>query len=77
MKNEYKRVGCDFYDQLESYATLKKKIAIQYIDSSSSNSVYEEITIKTLETKNKEEFLISTSGLRIRLDKIISLNDLG
>ncbi len=69
--DKYQKVSCDFYDQLEAFATQKKELSISYWanDSLITNDI---ITIKTLETKNKEEFLITTSGLRIRLDKIMT-----
>jgi len=65
----YKCVSCDFYDQLESWATFSKKLSINYltkegIDKSSL------IVIKDLVTINKEEFLITDTGEKIRLDLI-------
>jgi len=70
--SDYQRVSCDYYDYLEMYAVQKKPLLLAYNDEHGA-TVKKHIQIKTLETKNKEEFLISTEGLRLRLDKIISL----
>jgi Rho-binding antiterminator len=73
MKEKYKRISCDFYDILEGYATLKKKVLITYFENDSE--IKEEVEIKTLETKDKSEYLISQLGKRIRLDQIISMTE--
>lgn len=75
MKEEYKKVSCDLYDRLESYAIQQKSILIHYFDPAGFGVIEDEIIIKTLETKNKEEFLVAASGLRLRLDKIVSLTE--
>ncbi len=72
MKDEYNRVNCNFYDQLEAYGVQNKRLAVIYKDEN-SKEITETIEIKTLETKEKAEYLITKSGLRIRLDKIVSL----
>lgn len=71
IKKDYKRVSCNFYDQLELYATLKQTVLVRY-KNQEGNEEEQELKIKTFETKNKEEFLISNDGLRLRLDNIIS-----
>ena len=70
-KEHYKRVSCDLYDQLEGYATLKKKLMISYFEN--EVEIKEEIEIKTLETEGKSEYSITQSEKRIRLDQIISI----
>lgn len=69
---DYQRISCDYYDFLEMYAVQKKLLLLKYDDEHGA-TVEKHIQIKTLETKNKEEFMISTEGLRLRLDKIINL----
>lgn len=68
----YQRISCDYYDYLEMYAIQKKQLLLQY-KNEQDQIAEKQIQIKTLETKNKEEFMISTDGLRLRLDKIIKL----
>ncbi len=68
----YKSIDCSYYDQLEAYATLKKKLNLTYYNEKGLIGT-RTIQIKTFETKNHEEFLISEDGFRLRLDKIKSL----
>ena len=68
----YTPINCSQYDFLESLATLKKVCLIQYMVADEILVV--EDKIKTLITKNKEEFLILEKGSEIRLDNIISIN---
>lgn len=70
--SKYKRIACSYYDVFESYATQKTLLKITYSDK---QGLRQELIskIKTLETKNSEEFLITEEGLKIRLDKIILL----
>ena len=74
MKNEnsYKRVSCNFYDELEKYATLRQHLQIKYLDEQENIQVVQ-AKIKDLQTKDKAEFLILDNNLKIRLDKIISI----
>ncbi len=73
MKDKYRCVSCDFYDQLEQYATRNTKLFLSYLASDATEQLQAVIRIATLETKNKEEYMITKSGLRLRLDRIISL----
>ena len=74
MGDIYKTVSCHFYDELEALAVKKVLSNITY--SENENEKYIEDIIVDFKTKNKEEFVILSSGLQIRLDKIIKINDL-
>ena len=69
---QYRPVGCDFVDQIEIFATQKKQVDVTYDNGNAI--VTEQHVLKTWETKNKEEFLITVSGLRIRLDFIHAID---
>jgi len=69
--NGYQRVSCGFYDQLESLATLNKQVLIIHLED--EQEIQDKIHIKTFETKDKKEYLITSLGKRIRLDKIVSI----
>ena len=71
MDDIYKTVSCQFYDELEALAIKKIKSKIFYMDN--ENEMYVEDLIVDFKTKNKEEFLILSYGLQIRLDKIINI----
>lgn len=70
--NKYTAVNCFTYDWLEIHAIRKHKLLLCFLENNDTRE--EEVIIKTLETKNKEEFLLTTEGLRIRLDHIVSFS---
>lgn len=71
--NPYTCVGCEFYDQLEILAMRKNQVRIIYKNKENKNSTI--VTyIKTLQTRNKEEFIVTLSGKEIRLDKIVEVS---
>lgn len=59
------------YDKLEEYATLKKRVKILYCENNIQK--YCEDLIIDFKTKNKEEFIILNSQVKIRLDRIIEV----
>jgi len=69
----YLPIDCNFYDELEALATLKKKSEVVY-KNSIGVQVKTEGVIKTFFTINKEEFLELENSLVIRLDKLIRVN---
>lgn len=68
----YIPVSCDLIDQIEIFATSKKIIKLVYIRN--NKEVSKDILIKTWETSNKEEFLVTNQDDRIRLDHILSID---
>ena len=72
--DKYKRISCDVYDQYERMGVQKKTILLTVMGDMMVTQI--EGKIKTLETKNKEEFMILESGERIRLDNIINWTEL-
>ena len=74
-KEIYTCVGCDFYDQLEHYAVLRKQLHLFYMDEE-NRLVETHIQIKDFQTADKMEFLITEKGQYIRLDKIQSVQEL-
>ena len=71
--NIYKNIACHLYDELELKAVEGKQVKISYIDSNGSQKELS-TKINTLETVQKEEFLVTNEGLRIRLDKLIKID---
>lgn len=70
----YKSISCDVYDKYEIYAMSASALIIHYLDQGKPSSV-RNITIHTLETRNKEEFMILSDGKIIRLDHILSVEE--
>ncbi|MEO6167168.1 MAG: GNAT family N-acetyltransferase [Chitinophagales bacterium] len=69
----YSPIDCNFYDELESIATLKKKSQINYRNEIGV-SIKTEVAIKTFITRDKEEFAELENGEVIRLDQLISVD---
>ncbi len=72
-KSDYQPISCDFYDELEAIATLKKTVLIKF------NNEKEELTevlttITNLYTKNKEEFMEMGNDLTLRLDQLVEVD---
>jgi len=65
---DYKPIDCDFYDNFEIHALHGTWLNIEYDEDGHEASLIAKI--KSLETKDKEEYLITDQGLRIRLDKV-------
>lgn len=74
MEKKYKPIACHFYDELESFAVKRTKLHIIYLEDDEEKEI--EDLIVDFKTKNKEEFMILSSGKQIRLDKIISVEEI-
>ncbi len=74
-KSDYQCVDCAFYDQLEIYAMHRKTLIIRYItvDGIVQTSTTQ---IKDLQTRNKAEFIITSTAEWIRLDRIEKIEEL-
>ena len=72
MSNEYTPISCTFYDELEASAVKKENSTIVYKDD--NKKITTDAIIIDFKTENKQEFLILSDGVKIRLDKIISFN---
>lgn len=73
-KQTYKCINCNLYDELESYAIRKTELTVSYISEDGREQLKDSFIIVDFETKNKEEFLISDQGHRIRLDRLVEIN---
>lgn len=70
---KYICVGCNLYDRLELLAMRKTEVDLIFEDDNNQR-VTQTHVIVDLQTKNKEEFLITATGLRLRLDKVLNLD---
>jgi transcriptional antiterminator Rof (Rho-off) len=73
VNQSYVPVSCDFIDHIEICATRKKVVELIYHDNS-QNEVRLGTRLKTWETKNKMEYLVTTDELRLRLDKVKAID---
>ncbi|PIG94166.1 hypothetical protein CSQ79_07510 [Gloeocapsopsis sp. IPPAS B-1203] len=70
----YVPVDCGFHDQLEALATLRKECQIVY-QNASGELVKVQGRIIDVYVANKAEFLQLYNGTKIRLDRIVSVNN--
>lgn len=68
---QYKAISCVLYDSYEAFSVKKTKLKILYFNGKEKKEILDYII--RLETKNKEEFMVLNSGIKIRLDRIIEL----
>jgi Rho-binding antiterminator len=71
--DHYQPISCDFHDELESLAVMRRRCEIVYRDISGEPITVEDC-IEDVYAKNKEEFLKLKSGLEIRLDRLIEVD---
>jgi Rho-binding antiterminator len=74
MRNDYIPISCAFYDELEAAAVKKIESTIVYKEDEQIKTI--SALVIDFKTKNKEEFLILNNLKEIRLDKIISFNNI-
>jgi len=72
-EQKYQPISCDYYDELEIVAMRQTVAQIVFKNESGEENTIS-TKIKTLQTRNSEEFLILENGDEIRLDKLISMN---
>ena len=69
---EYTPVPCDFYDQLEAFATLGTPCEIRFSQDERPGIVKGKII--GLYARERVEYLKMNNGMEMRLDKITSVN---
>ena len=76
MNSLYVPISCSYYDRLEAWAVRKERVHIRYMPPEHEAEVYVTGIIKDLFSKDNAEYLELTSGQRIRLDYLISVNNI-
>lgn len=71
--DNYQPINCDFYDELEARATLRRSCHIEFRDVSGQNQSIEAV-IKDLYIRSKVEYMLLSTGLEIRLDRLVSVD---
>ena len=73
MNQKYQPINCHFYDELELLAIRQQAIPIFYF-TESAEEVQITDTIVDFKIIAQAEFLILKSGLKIRLDRLVSVD---
>ena len=70
---KYNPISCNLFDRIESLSVKGKMVNIKYQDGDDKNTAVG--IIKNVFSKDNAEYLL-INGLRIRLDMIISINEI-
>ncbi|CAI8827228.1 hypothetical protein [Methylocaldum szegediense] len=73
MTEPYQPINCEFHDELEALAVMRRQCTITYQDDSGEPVTVEDC-IEDVYARNKEEFLKLKSGSVIRLDRLIEVD---
>ena len=73
---EYQPIDCSFHDVLLDRITRKKEVHIVYSAASQGQVKDKHILLEDVFTKHKQEFLKMADGEIIRLDQIVSVDDI-
>ena len=69
----YIPIDCNFYDILEANATRRRFVRIQYFSEIQEFLTVDAI-IKDLYVREKVEFMLLSTGVEIRLDRLVSVD---
>jgi len=75
MMETYQPINCDYYDRLEAWATMQTVCSIVFKDEDGRQQTLS-AKIEDVYTKDKIEYLRTDTGLIIRLDALLSVNDI-
>ncbi|MFN0276072.1 MAG: hypothetical protein ACKVPJ_10025 [Chitinophagales bacterium] len=67
MQKDYKPVSCELYDKLTEASVLRRKIRLQ----TGVQEPIKEVYVQDIITLKGEEFLVTSQGEHIRLDKVV------
>ena len=73
-QTSYVPIDCHFYDVLEEAAVKKLNSRLTYLDESNEEQIREGLIVDFIHI-NKAEYLVLKDGFKLRLDKLIKLND--
>jgi len=73
MEKKYIPISCDFYDEIELLALRKSTCKVIFRNKNEEEEMIEGV-IKNVFSKNKEEFLDMGGDVKIRLDRLVSIN---
>lgn len=71
---KYQPINCGVYDQLLVWTSQKIEVSVTY--QKDDNLEFDKGIIADVYTKDKAEYLKLESGIEIRLDYLITINDI-
>lgn len=70
----YRPVSCAFHDVLENHAMRKSGVLLRYFDHSGTACESRGVIVDVF-AKDGADYLLTESGERLRLDRVISVDD--
>ena len=71
MNSDYIPINCSFHDQLLELATFKRNIELTFVGDDGESVSLNTRIVDVFTAKSKEEFLETSAGSRVRLDRIV------
>lgn len=72
--SKYNPISCNFYDELEARATLRRPCTIQYREGGHAHTLTGAV-VADLYVRDGVEYMQLESGRTIRLDRLIAVDD--
>jgi transcriptional antiterminator Rof (Rho-off) len=72
LNESYKAVDCSFHDLIEAAIVMRTVGNISYLDLEGKQTHCEGIKVVDWINKRKEEFVVLSNGIEIRMDRISS-----
>ena len=72
----YKPIACHLHDHIEHFATLRKKVMIQYLDNQGSEQSVESIIVDWVNTGEGEYVVLKDNNMRIRFDFLLRVGEI-
>jgi len=70
---EPKKVSCDFYDELETLAVMRKVCKIEFWNENGTRTIIQD-QIKDLYSREGIEYLETANGLKVKLNALINVD---
>ena len=74
MQQPYQPIDCDLYDELVALIMRRQHCAIRYWNDGEESAIADQLI--DIYSQDKQEFLRLKSGITIRLDALISVDQL-
>ena len=74
--SRYHPVACDFHDLLEALATTRASVRMRFLDAEGTE-LQRRATVTDVFAREGAEYLSTSTGETVRLDRLVAVDDLG
>lgn len=72
---KYQPINCDLVDHIEHFATLKKEVAMAYLQNDGQSALINAVIVNWVNIGG-EEFVVLNTSLKVRFDKILKIDQI-